>query len=304
MANTALTEYLQFHGQGSKTGCISVQREGGGGGYLYLLHGNVVYAETEQGSGLFAFFSMLGWEDVTIEWHPEQPAPKIAFEEPIDTLLFQYAQLEDSGQTTEAALLSLFGASEKSNTEIKLTELKNYLISFEVMNSDFKGFVFHLEKEVTLVGRVDDCDVILPDSTVSSHHCTITQERNCVRVADLGSTNGTAINGKLISEAILQVGDELNIGMVGLKMSMKLQRQLSVAPREGANEQSAPIPVNPRDRAKLLTTQKVNPNVMLAKKSTGQIKPVKGPITWKNIDDTPAKQKSGVGSILGRMFKK
>lgn len=82
------------------------------------------------------------------------------------------------------------------------------------------------EKTLVLIGRSRDCDVRLPDATVSRRHCLIELEPYGVWVRDLESLNGTYLNGlrlgKKVREAELTEpgltsrrlfdGDELSVG--------------------------------------------------------------------------------------------
>ena len=69
-----------------------------------------------------------------------------------------------------------------------------------------------VEKPILLVGRNDDCDVVLDSKKVSRFHCCIALVRSRLVVRDLGSTNGIRVNGQRLSECRLSVGDELAIG--------------------------------------------------------------------------------------------
>jgi len=290
MANTALTEYLQFHGQQGASGCLQVgtpQEQGN----IYLQHGRIVHAESSTSSGLCTLFTLLGAPEMKIDWIEGRQTPKISFDEGVDTLLFQYAQLEDSGQTDAQSLQAIFGGVEKPGDSIRLTELSSYRITFEVLNADLSGIIFHLEKEVTLVGRKSDCDVVIPDNTVSSYHCNIVLESNCVRVIDLGSTNGTRINSVLISDSIIQVNDELWVGNVSLRMSMQMQRHLALR-----SDQKTPGETNKEINRKS-TTVKIDAAALRGQK--------KGPIKWDNIDENPSHaEKSKTVSLLSKFFKK
>lgn len=289
MANTALTEYLQFHGQQGATGCICTYGESEDG-FVYLQHGKVVHAENPHYSGLCAFFSILGKQDLRIEWRDASPSPQISFNEGVDTLLFQYAQLEDSGQTDEKSLQTLFGGVEKQGNCIRLTEIGSYRITFEVTNAELNGIVFHLEKPVTLIGRKPDCDVIIPDGTVSSYHCNIILETNCVRVVDLGSTNGTRVNGQLVTDSIVQVNDELWVGNVAMRMSMHMQRRLAL--RSDAPKEIAPA----KENTAKSTTVKIDTSGIKVQK--------KAPIRWDNVDNGTDASKRSSGSLLSKFFKK
>jgi hypothetical protein len=66
----------------------------------------------------------------------------------------------------------------------------------------------------TQIGRDGDNDIIVGDSTVSAHHATITPSDGRFRVHDLNSSNGTLINGKRISDAVLTDGDLVQFGRI------------------------------------------------------------------------------------------
>ena len=66
--------------------------------------------------------------------------------------------------------------------------------------------------EPVTVGRANDCDVVLSDPTVSKRHVEIRRDGTQVTVVDLGSTNGTQVNGVGAKERVLNDGDEIRIG--------------------------------------------------------------------------------------------
>ena len=68
-----------------------------------------------------------------------------------------------------------------------------------------------------VVGRSADCDLVLADPTVSKRHIELRRRGTDVIVTDLGSTNGTTINGALVREAILADGDQVHVGAVILR---------------------------------------------------------------------------------------
>lgn len=73
------------------------------------------------------------------------------------------------------------------------------------------GKKFEAETEVTL-GRDPSNDIVIPDSSVSLVHCRLYVDGDRVLVNDLGSTNGTTLNGHRVITADLQDGDCLVIG--------------------------------------------------------------------------------------------
>lgn len=68
------------------------------------------------------------------------------------------------------------------------------------------------------IGRAGDNNVRLDDQTISKHHAKIVTYFNATHVEDLDSTNGTYVNGKKISQHVLQPGDVLLIGKHKLRI--------------------------------------------------------------------------------------
>src|SRR5436305_604837 len=73
---------------------------------------------------------------------------------------------------------------------------------------------FSITRDVTVMGRREDCDFRIPLGDISRKHCRIIKEENALKIEDLGSSNGTYVNGKRIHEAELQPGDTVQIGPV------------------------------------------------------------------------------------------
>jgi serine/threonine protein kinase len=73
------------------------------------------------------------------------------------------------------------------------------------------GKKVRLYKPITLVGRATECTMLVRASDVSKHHCQILLDTERVMVEDLGSANGTFVNGKPVRKARLRDGDELRI---------------------------------------------------------------------------------------------
>ena len=72
---------------------------------------------------------------------------------------------------------------------------------------------FTLAKEVSSIGRDEDCDVILPDTSVSRRHALIYRvDERLYRVEDHNSSNGTRVNRETVVTEFLRDGDILEIG--------------------------------------------------------------------------------------------
>jgi pSer/pThr/pTyr-binding forkhead associated (FHA) protein len=64
----------------------------------------------------------------------------------------------------------------------------------------------------TRIGRALDNDIIVGDASVSRHHASIEYRNGGFLVRDLGSQNGTWMDGKRVTEALLSSGDALRLG--------------------------------------------------------------------------------------------
>lgn len=71
-----------------------------------------------------------------------------------------------------------------------------------------------LDSDVITIGRHPGSNVVLPSASVSAHHATIKRRGDSFYVQDLGTTNGTKLNGVDVEEAKLEEGDRLSFGDV------------------------------------------------------------------------------------------
>jgi pSer/pThr/pTyr-binding forkhead associated (FHA) protein len=73
--------------------------------------------------------------------------------------------------------------------------------------------IFHIDHHETKIGRADDVQIFLDDDSVSHQHAALFFDENYnLRVRDLGSRNGTYLNGNPISDEVLRHHDLLRIG--------------------------------------------------------------------------------------------
>ncbi len=92
---------------------------------------------------------------------------------------------------------------------------------------------------VTTAGRHDDCQLRIKSSEVSRRHCQFFEKNGMLLVKDMGSSNGTLLNGKKIEgQRVLEPGDELTIGPVKLRVEKAGQP----APGKSAAPKAAPKP--------------------------------------------------------------
>jgi pSer/pThr/pTyr-binding forkhead associated (FHA) protein len=73
---------------------------------------------------------------------------------------------------------------------------------------------FAVTRDMTVIGRREDCDLRIPLGDVSRKHCRLILDGDAIKVEDLGSSNGTYRNGDRVQQAELAAGDTLQIGPV------------------------------------------------------------------------------------------
>lgn len=73
------------------------------------------------------------------------------------------------------------------------------------------GSPIEIVKDLTIVGRKEECDVCLNHKSVSKMHCVIVKTDGLLLLRDLGSTNGTRVNGQRVRRAALLPNDQLSI---------------------------------------------------------------------------------------------
>jgi hypothetical protein len=105
-----------------------------------------------------------------------------------------------------------------------------FTVTAEVRESEDGGFLAELVQpdgrrisiglEPVVIGRLPECDVVLADSNVSRRHAELRRKGDGVFVTDLGSTNGTKVNGAVVREQLLASGDEISVGSTKLIFEM------------------------------------------------------------------------------------
>ncbi len=94
----------------------------------------------------------------------------------------------------------------------------NYVL--QVVRGRSATTTLRLGDGVTSLGRHDDCIIRIKSSQVSRKHCEILEAGGTLTVRDLGSSNGTFVNGKrILGQQGLKVGDELTVGSVTLRVA-------------------------------------------------------------------------------------
>ena len=99
-----------------------------------------------------------------------------------------------------------------------------------------------LERGRFLIGREQDCNLRPSSDLVSRHHCVFHVDDFTARLRDLGSTNGTLVNGeRLTGERTLSSGDRVSVGKLTFEVELKeVSDARAAAEREPSEEMSLP----------------------------------------------------------------
>jgi hypothetical protein len=127
---------------------------------------------------------------------PEPPAPAADAEAPgLDRTIFVDSTAVGAGAAGAAA-----GAPSLAEGELVIA------------SGPDSGHSFKISGPAIRIGRAPDNDLVLRDPATSGHHARVERRGNQFFVVDLGSTNGTLVNGEVVMERELKNGDSITIG--------------------------------------------------------------------------------------------
>ncbi len=121
--------------------------------------------------------------------------------------------LASTGDTTTGALkVEDVEPSEANEAGVDVGELEAGTALLVGVRGSNRGARFLLDRDVVSVGRHPDSDIFLDDITVSRRHAEFRRDAQRFWVHDVGSLNGTYVNGNRADDQLLQTGDEVQIG--------------------------------------------------------------------------------------------
>jgi len=132
---------------------------------------------------------------------------------------------EVTGDTTSALPSAGFlNDADDLSTRSPMEDLPPGSALIVVKRGPNAGSRFPLNQPVTSAGRHPGSDIYLDDVTVSRRHAEFRWENHEVRIIDVGSLNGTYVNQKEEQSAVLNNGDEVQIGKFRLMFLMTPKR--------------------------------------------------------------------------------
>lgn len=100
----------------------------------------------------------------------------------------------------------------RTTKDLSNLEEQSRKANFVVLAGQDIGRKYDIEKNEIYVGRNETCEIFIDDEDVSRVHAKVTSELDYVLIQDLGSTNGTLVNGVKVQRHKLQDGDRIQIG--------------------------------------------------------------------------------------------
>src|SRR5579871_32231 len=103
------------------------------------------------------------------------------------------------------------------------------------------GREFVFQQAQVVIGRTSECDVVLYDPGVSRKHARIFNEGDTYFVEDMGSSNGTKVNGSVVKKQALVDGDHVSLGPVVFNFIAVQPESAAPAGGDGVADQSTRI---------------------------------------------------------------
>ncbi len=122
----------------------------------------------------------------------------------------------------DSSIVELPDFDQSRDDEIQRTEVMRVIQEtgnipprlLRFVEGPFAGDAIVLRRPALAIGRALDNDLVVDSAEVSRHHARIEHRQSGFTIVDLGSTNGTSVNGSQITEHELKYGDRITLGNV------------------------------------------------------------------------------------------
>ncbi|MEM6822668.1 MAG: FHA domain-containing protein [Verrucomicrobiota bacterium] len=231
--------------------CLTAKRDGKihcvpneGQEQLLIRNGEVIDATFGDLQGEDAFFAMLKSRP-EVEFIEETVTDEATISKNTHYLLMEAARREDEGTDPQTI------DKQSDSKEPPPTASSRCLVFITLSDTAFR-----MDEETMIIGRADDCTISVPDVSVSSHHSRIIWNGRDHLIDDLGSFNGTYINGEELQKAYpLQPGDIIQLGLCHFRYEVLTAKHDLKDPKTaipftfGSETQKIELPANKRATA-------------------------------------------------------
>ena len=250
-----------------------------------------------------AIYSMLTWpgggfsldEDIL----PHKKTVKSTWEQ----LLFEGARRADDGSNRPKSSAPTITTAEPMTIRMYDSQPK-----LTITRPDLPESNFVLEQEYTHIGRSQGNEICLPYPSISNRHCIFIHSGPDIVLRDLNSSNGTYVNGEIVSETVLRPGDNIQCGTVFIKFEAGVKRPKLTAPEAApAGSTRGHLKTQASSGALYYQTLKL-PNAPVRSKPEGKSKDdsvyVKGEsaINYDDLAKPQTKKRSRLGMIIGGLL--
>jgi hypothetical protein len=122
---------------------------------------------------------------------------------------------DDTSGQTRIFRTEKSGGGDQGTAAISAEEAKEHGLAREIVELTLESGTHSLEgRGPWSIGRSEENDIVIPDPNVSRRHARLSRSENGFVVEDLGSTNGTLLDGAPIDRERIESGDELTFGGV------------------------------------------------------------------------------------------
>jgi pSer/pThr/pTyr-binding forkhead associated (FHA) protein len=137
------------------------------------------------------------------------------------------------------------------------------------------GSPVEIVKDLTLVGRKEDCDLRLDHKSVSKLHCVIVKTDGLLLLRDLGSTNGTRVNGQRVRRAALLPNDQLTIASYAYRVFIG---PAAAAPEPPPSPEERTQHIGAQELSRAMEAANNGPPPLMDSQLEGPIIPVQNPL--------------------------
>ena len=92
--------------------------------------------------------------------------------------------------------------------------------SIQVLAGFYEGLEVPVDRDWVVIGRGRGADIVIAEPTMSRSHAAIGFDGEMFFVQDLGSTNGTRVNGMRAQKSPLKSGDDVQLGKLQLRVEL------------------------------------------------------------------------------------
>ncbi|MEM9398646.1 MAG: FHA domain-containing protein [Verrucomicrobiota bacterium] len=216
-------EMLQHYAQTGKTGLFEVSAAGSRG-RVYITNGSVIHAETGSGQGEAAALQVISWKDPLYEWKEDQSPADASVAVPVQDLLLKAIINENTEKASPPDKEQLPNSNAQTRNILDPNSVK--ILSLEISSNELKPFRFVIKKKQMTVGRDEANELCLAETSVSRKHAMIINMNDNLIIRDLGSLNGTMINGQVITEGIAKKDQIITFGECNCRLNVSIVRKV------------------------------------------------------------------------------